>query len=120
MVPDVDLYNLKRGFERTNELLDLGRASAGFSFLRHARRALMPLPVIDRPEPVPTDVFPPLRERPIAALKGKRIGVIASGGGGGCVSMVGVVRAFEEAGIRPALYSACSAARSGARCGRPG
>jgi hypothetical protein len=68
----------------------------------------MPVPVIDRPEPVPTDVFPPLREQPIAALEGKRIGVIASGGGGGCVSMVGVARAFEEAGIRPALYSGCS------------
>ncbi|MGO9762214.1 MAG: patatin-like phospholipase family protein, partial [Solirubrobacteraceae bacterium] len=108
MAFDIDLYNLKRGFERTNELLDLGRASAGLSFLHHARRALMPLPLIDRPQPVPTDVFPPLQERPLAALKGKRIGVIASGGGGGCVSMVGVARAFEEAGIRPALFSACS------------
>jgi hypothetical protein len=25
MVLDIDLYNLKRGFERANELLDLGR-----------------------------------------------------------------------------------------------
>jgi NTE family protein len=108
MLFDVDLYNVKRGFERANELLELGRVSTGFSFLRHARRVLMPLPVIDRPEPVPTDILPPFRERPIAALKDKRIGVIASGGGGGCVSMVGVVRAFEEAGIRPAWFSACS------------
>lgn len=108
MVPDVDIYNLKRGFERANELLDLGRASTGLSFLHHARRVLMPLPVIDRRQPVPTDVLPPLRERPIGALQGKRVGVIASGGGGGCVAMVGVARAFEEAGIRPALYSSCS------------
>jgi NTE family protein len=108
MVLDLDLYNLKRGFERANELLDLGRASAGLSFLRHARRALMPVPLIDRPEPVPADVLPPPRERPIAELKDKRIGIIASGGGGGCVSLVGVAQAFEEAGIRPALYSACS------------
>lgn len=108
MVPDVDIYNLKRGFERTNELLDLGRASTGLSFLNHARRVLMPLPVIDRLGPVSSDILPPFRERPIGALKGKRIGVIASGGGGGCVAMVGVARAFEEAGIRPALYSACS------------
>ena len=108
MVPDLDIYNLKRGFERTNELLDLGRASTGLSFLNHARRVLMPLPVIDRRGPVPSDILPPFRRRPIGALKGKRIGVIASGGGGGCVAMVGVVRAFEEAGIRPALYSACS------------
>jgi NTE family protein len=34
--------------------------------------------------------------------------VIASGGGGGCVSMIGVARAFEEAGIEPAMYSASS------------
>jgi NTE family protein len=108
MVPDVDVYNLKRGFDRANELLDLGRASTGLSFLRHARRALLPVPVIDRPRAVPEDVLPPLRKRPIGAFADKRIGVIASGGGGGCVAMVGVVRAFEEAGIRPALYSACS------------
>ena len=37
-MPDLDLYNLKCGFERTNELLDLSRASTGISFLRHARR----------------------------------------------------------------------------------
>jgi len=108
MAVDVDIYNLKRGFERANELLDLGRVSAGVSFLRHARRALMPLPVIDRPVPVPVNVLPPLRRRPIASLGDKRIGVIASGGGGGCVSLVGVARAFEEAGIRPASYSGCS------------
>ena len=29
MLPDVDIYNLKRGFERANDLLDLGRASTG-------------------------------------------------------------------------------------------
>ncbi|HTU78114.1 MAG TPA: patatin-like phospholipase family protein [Solirubrobacteraceae bacterium] len=108
MGPDVDIYNLKRGFERANELLDLGRASTSLSFLNHARRVLMPLPVIDRRRRVPSDILPPFRERPIAALQGKRIGVIASGGGGGCVAMVGVVQALEEAGIRPAMYSACS------------
>ena len=108
VVFDADLYNVKRSLERANELLDLGRVSTGVSFLRHARGALMPLPMIDRPEPVRSDIFSPLKVRPIPALKDKRIGVIASGGGGGCVSMVGVARAFEEAGVRPSLYSACS------------
>jgi NTE family protein len=107
-MPDLDLYNLKRGFERTNELLDLSRASAGISFLRHARRVFLPLPIVDRPEEPPGELFPELSPRPVPALAGKRIGVIASGGGGGCVSMVGVARAFEEAGIRPASYSASS------------
>jgi NTE family protein len=105
--PDLDLYNLKRGFERANDLLDLQRASTGVSFLRHARGVFLPLPLIDRPQPIDSDVFPPLRSRPIHALKDKRIGVIASGGGG-CVSMIGVARAFEEAGIEPAMYSASS------------
>lgn len=105
---DLDLYNLKRGFERANEVLDLQRASTGVSFLRHARRVFLPLPVLDRPQPIDTDVFPSLALRPIPALEGKRIGVVASGGGGGCVSMVGVARAFEEAGIEPAMYSASS------------
>ena len=108
MVPDVDIYNLKRNIERANELLDLGRASTGLSFLHHARQVLMPLPLVDRSRPAQTDIFPPVRTRPVAALQGKRIGVIASGGGGGCVALVGVARAFEEAGVRPALYSACS------------
>ena len=34
--------------------------------------------------------------------------MIAGGGAGACVSMVGVKRAFEEAGIEPELISACS------------
>ena len=34
--------------------------------------------------------------------------VIATGGGGACVSLIGVARAFEEAGIRPASLTACS------------
>ena len=57
---DLDLYNLKRGFERANELLDLERASTGVSFLRHARRVFLPLPLIDRPQAIDSDIFPPL------------------------------------------------------------
>jgi NTE family protein len=34
--------------------------------------------------------------------------VIGSGGSGACIALVGVARAFEEAGIRPAAISACS------------
>ena len=34
--------------------------------------------------------------------------VIATGGGGACVSLIGVARAFEEAGIEPASLTACS------------
>lgn len=73
------------------------RLATDVGFLNNARR-LLPLPLVDRPEPVPAGVLPPFEERPAAALRGKRVGVA----GGGGVAMVGAARAFEEAGITPA------------------
>lgn len=77
-------------------------------FLMDARRALLPLPLLDRREPVPTDVLPPFERRPAAALRGKRVGVVGSAGSGAAVAMAGMARAFEEAGVRPAAISTCS------------
>ena len=77
--------------------------------LLYLREALLPLPLVDRPRPVSADdVFPPFEPAPIEALQEQRIGVIGSAGSAACVSLVGVARAFEEAGIRPAAISACS------------
>jgi NTE family protein len=104
----LDLYALKRSFERVNELVDLGAVSADVSFLRTARRALLPLPLLDRPRRVDTDVFPPFRDRPARALRGRRVAVVATGGGGGALAMVGIARAFEEAHVRPDLIVGCS------------
>lgn len=104
----LDPYLVKQRVEQLGQLANLGGAAADLGFLRRARRALLPLPVVDRPQRIDTDVFPPFRSRPIPALKGKRVAVIASGGSGACVSLVGVTRAFEEAGIEPAFISACS------------
>ena len=104
----LDIYALKRHFEQANRMLDTGRQSADLSFLRAARRALFPLPVIDREHEVPADVLPPRRPRPIAEFEGKRIAVVAGGGAGACVSLIGVVRAFEDAGIKPDLIVSCS------------
>ena len=53
-------------------------------------------------------MFPAVRPRRVDALEGKRVAVITSGGSGGCIALIGVARAFEEAGIRPALLSCCS------------
>ena len=108
MLDVLDPYSLKRSLERVNELRDLAAASADLDFLRHARRATLPLPWIDRPVAAEHDVLPPLRPRPTEALEGKRIAVIASGGSGGCIALVGAARAFEEAGIRPVRISCCS------------
>ena len=41
-------------------------------------------------------------------LSGKRVALVASGGGGAAVALVGVARAFEEAGIEPAEIVGCS------------
>lgn len=48
----LDLYEVKAQFERFTEWLDLGAIVADLGFLRRARRTLLPLPLIDQPEPV--------------------------------------------------------------------
>lgn len=108
MFDPLDLYGLKRAFARANELSDVARETADPAFLFRARRALLPIPGIDRPPRVENPLPRRPTVRPVPALEGKRIAVIATGGGGACVSLIGVARAFEEAGIRPASFTACS------------
>lgn len=105
---DLDLYNVLLGFGWARERRDLLKATVDPTFLLHARRALFPLPVIDRQRPVPSDVLPSFRKRPLPGFEGRRIALISGGGAGACVSLVGVRRAFEEAGIEPDLITACS------------
>ncbi len=102
----LDPFNVKRQLEHLERARDSVVTDLGF--LRHARRALLPVPLIDRDQAIPTDVFPPARRRPVPRLAGKRIGVVGSGGSGACVALVGVARAFEEVGIRPAAISTCA------------
>ena len=104
----LDPFNVKRQLERADRLRSTLSLATDLGFLRNARRALLPLPLLDRPERVPADVLPPFERRPAPALAGKRIGVVGSGGGGAAVAMIGMARAFEEAGLRPDAISACS------------
>jgi predicted acylesterase/phospholipase RssA len=90
----LDPFNVKRQLERLD-------------FLRTARRQLLPLPLVDRPQRIDTSVFDPFEPRAVPALKGKRIGLVGSAGSG-AVALVGVRRAFEEAGIEVGAISACS------------
>jgi NTE family protein len=76
--------------------------------LRTARRQLLPLPLVDRPERIDTRVFPPFERRPIGALRGKRIGLVGAAGGGAAIALVGAKRALEEAGVEVDAVSACS------------
>jgi NTE family protein len=105
---DLDLYNVLLGFGFVRERAELVKATLDPGFLLRARRALLPLPVVDRREAGDTDVLPPPRRRPVRGFDGQRVAVIAGGGAGACVSLVGVRRAFEEAGIEPQLITACS------------
>jgi predicted acylesterase/phospholipase RssA len=66
------------------------------------------LPLIDRPPAVENPLPRKPRVRPIPYFEGKRVAVITTGGGGAAVSIAGIARAFEEAGIRPSFLSACS------------
>src|SRR5918912_2189287 len=104
----LDPFNVKRVLERVGRVRDDVALATDLGFLRNARRALLPLPLIDRPEPVPVDVLPPFTRRPTPGLRGKRVAVVGSGGSGACVTLVGVARAFEEANVRPDAISACS------------
>ncbi len=105
---DLDLYNVLLGFGWMRERGELIKATVDPRFLLRARRALFPLPVVDRPRAVDAHIFPPLRRRPLEAFPDRRVALIAGGGAGACVSLIGVRRAFEEACIEPSLITACS------------
>jgi NTE family protein len=105
---DLDLYNVLLGFGWARERVELVRATLDPAFALRARKALLPVPLLDRRVDPPVEVLPPPRHRPIPELARQRIAVIAGGGAGACVSLIGVRRAFEEAGIEPELISACS------------
>lgn len=95
MAPDP--FNVTRQLERLDSL-------------RTVRRQLLPLPLVDRPQHVDTSVFGPFESRAAPGLRGKRIGLVGAGGSGAAVALVGVRRAFEEAGVEVEAISACSGA----------
>jgi NTE family protein len=108
MGPDPDIYNVKLGFERLDAAGTRLRQAVDLDLLRHARRAFLPLPLVDRQHPPSAEVFPRFRRRPATALAGRRVAVVASGGAGAAVALIGAARAFEEAEIEPELISGCS------------
>ena len=90
MVDPLDLYGLKRAFARTNELADLLRETADPAFVLRARGALLPIPRLEHPPRVANPLPRQPDVRRVPALEGKRVAVIASSGGGACVSLVGI------------------------------
>jgi NTE family protein len=100
--------NLRLVFQAFDAARDLARdLREDLSFVRTAIRGLGPARRHDHPS-LPARVFDRPRPLDVAALRGKRIGVVASGGSGATACLVGVQRAFEEAGVEPVVISACS------------
>ena len=105
----LDVFRLKQYFDVvtvTRQVVEGARRDAGF--VRAARRAVVRLPFERRP-PVPSPVFEPRRPaRRSPAGPGPRLAIAATGGSGALASVVGVGRAFEDAGLRPGVISVCS------------
>src|ERR1700712_5357957 len=88
----LDPFNVKRQLERLDSLRGVASIATDASFLRTARRQLLPLPLVDRPQRIDTAVFGPFEARATPALRGKRIAIVGSGGSGAAVALVGVKR----------------------------
>ncbi len=95
--PLFDAYNVTR-----DVALDL---RDDFSFVRSLWRSL-----IRRRDPAIHHVSPFGAMHPLATpmLADQRVAVVTSGGSGATAAIVGVQRAFEEAGIQPVMISSCS------------
>jgi NTE family protein len=104
----IDIQRLRQYFNlavRARQTWESAHRDAGF--VTSVRRGLFPLPFDDRPTP-PSPIFPSVEPRSLPSLQGKRIGLVATGGSGVLASVVGVVRALEEAELHPAVLSLCS------------
>jgi NTE family protein len=64
----------------------------------------------ESPPPIPEEIFPPRKSLVLPALRGRRVGLVASGGSGALASLCGVRRALEEAEVEVVAISACSGA----------
>jgi NTE family protein len=105
----VDIFRLRQYFNvvtRTRELIEGVREDG--RLVAAAGRALTRLPLESEPARSGVNPFALARSRPSPALRGRRIGLVATGGSGALASVVGVARAFEEDGVRPAVISLCS------------
>ncbi len=106
----VDPNNLRSVFSGLSMARDVvQRLREDGAFVWRIRRALLPIP-FEREPMLPPEVFPDAEPFEVRSLAGKKIAIVASGGSGATASLIGVQRACEEAGIRPATISACSGA----------
>jgi NTE family protein len=102
----LDVFQVRQYFSMLVGATDLAHELLrDIGFVDQLRRAALPLPFDRRHRR--SVVFPP----PARGLPGPgtgRLGLVATGGSGALASIVGVVRAVEEAGGRISVYSLCS------------
>ncbi|MFC1850052.1 patatin-like phospholipase family protein [candidate division CSSED10-310 bacterium] len=109
MLDFIDPFNLKQKFDIFNVIRDFGKNIADdYNFLQLIRKTFLPIPFIDQTTTPRTDIFPPFNYKPIPFFSGKKIAMVNSGGSGALVTMCGIYRAFEEAGIDITAISVCS------------
>ena len=94
--------SIQWGAETLQELKDLKH------FMKELRKAILPIKFLDKPELPQTNVFPPFRYEPLEFFEGKKVGLVCSGGSGALVTLCGVKRALEEAGVQIKAVSICS------------
>ena len=111
MVADpLDPFMIKQGLDRlVGWPLGPRMSLAYLRAARAARRVWLPLPwERSSPAPSPEDVLPPARPVPGTRLRGRRVGLVVSGGSGNLAATCGVVRGIEEAGGCIAAVAGCS------------
>jgi NTE family protein len=106
--PVVDIFRLRQYFDvitRTRQWVEGVHEDS--RLLSDVRRAMVPLP-FDHPFATVLRPFPAPEPFDVADMGPRRLAVMATGGSGALASVVGVARALEEAGVRPAVLSLCS------------
>ena len=102
----VDVFQVRQYFNLLLGATDLAdRMLRDAGFVDEVRRAVVTLPFDRRPK-VPVS-FPPA-ERHLPGPGSGRLGLVATGGSGALATIIGVVRALEEAGGSISVYSLCS------------
>lgn len=106
----IDIFRVREYFDGLTEIRDLERRMReDAEFVGAVRRALIRLPADPKP-PLPADPPWPARKAKPPVRAQVRLGIVASGGSGALASLVGVLKACEELGVRPRAMSFASGA----------
>lgn len=102
----LDVFQVRQYFNLLVGATDLaGRLVRDAGFVNEVRRAVVSLPFERRPKASVS--FPPA-EPHLPGPGSGRLGLVATGGSGALATIIGVVRALEEAGGSISVYSLCS------------